>query len=758
MPYFIQKSADGWNTVKDDGTVLGKHASKSDAIKQMVAVSLAEKIPPGGELKRAVQEGTYNPPKGVQEAAQRALKWIDEGKAGSGFTATGRRRASQLASGEAVSADVVNRMISYFARHEVDKQAKGFNASEEGYPTPGRVAWDAWGGDAGQSWVNGMNEKMSVRAVVPIGITDLDDTLVVNGALHQDYYDWLDHQSVDLYIVTGRDESERETTMDQLDEYNIQYRELLMRPSLIPPAGTNDWKGTVAKELLNDGNTISFAVDNDPEARAAYKKAGVQEVYDPKTITYDSVVQRDAYEGDMPETLVEETAEPTKEYLASELRELLGNIVSAKFLAHGAHWNVKGILFSQYHEFFGEIYADYDSAIDPLAENIRKLDVDAPFMLPQFVADTEVEATFIGGDPVQLSLAIYKANEILIGDIVETQECADDLNEQGIFNFLADLQDRFAKWHWQLGAVIGDDLRNAFAVDVEEVGEEHAPDVQVNPEVVPAEDMGEMDVQMDSVRFIDPTQVAVLAKRGERVTKGIERRQIVRDLEIRQEGDGMTLRGYAAVFNSASQPLPFIERIQPGAFRASLQSRNDIKLLWNHDTGTVLGSTRAGTLKLTEDAHGLLVEAQLPDTQAGRDAATLIKRGDVNAFSFGFRVPENGDEWPNANERLLKRVNIHEVSLVAFPAYTATEGTASVRAMTELSDKIQRLAEIRGVSAEELTDALLALESGDELTERQGELLTETLGKVLSKDPEVNNPAALLDLKKQKLDLLMKRI
>jgi hypothetical protein len=106
----------------------------------------------------------------------------------------------------------------------------------------------------------------------------------------------------------------------------------------------------------------------------------------------------------------------------------------------------------------------------------------------------------------------------------------------------------------------------------------------------------------------------------------------------------------------------------------------------------------------------------------------------------------------------LKRVNIHEVSVVAFPAYTATEGTASVRSVTELADKIHRLAEIRGVSAEELTDALLALESGDELTERQGELLTETLGKVLTKDPEVTNAAALLDLKKQKLDLLMKRI
>ena len=265
-------------------------------------------------------------------------------------------------------------------------------------------------------------------------------------------------------------------------------------------------------------------------------------------------------------------------------------------------------------------------------------------------------------------------------------------------------------------------------------------------------------LQEDSVRFVEPEKVAELAQRGERVTKGIERRQVIRDLEIRAEGDGMTLRGYVAVFNSPSQPLPFTETIQPGAFRDSLKSRNDIKLLWNHDTGIVLGSTRAGTLRLMEDEVGLFAEADLPDTQAGRDAATLIKRGDVSAFSFGFRVPNGGDTWLNANERVLKRVNIHEASLVAFPAYPSTEGTASVRSVTELVDKIAKLAELRGISAEELTEALLTLESGEELTERQGELITEILPKVLQKDPEITSPQGLLDLKKKQLDLLMQKV
>jgi hypothetical protein len=118
-------------------------------------------IPPGlvnaPEPMIEAAQGSYSPPQSVQNAAKRALKWIADGKAGSGFTDVGRRRASQLAAGDAVSRSVVGRMRSYFARHQVDRRAKGFFAGETGFPTPGRVAWDAWGGDAGRSWVNGID-------------------------------------------------------------------------------------------------------------------------------------------------------------------------------------------------------------------------------------------------------------------------------------------------------------------------------------------------------------------------------------------------------------------------------------------------------------------------------------------------------------------------------------------------------------------------------------------------------------------------
>jgi HK97 family phage prohead protease len=734
MPYFIKPTKSGWDTVDANGKVLGSHPDKESAIKQMVAVSLHEKIKPGGELKRAVMAGSYEPPVGVQDAAKRALKWIADGKAGSGFTSVGRARAEQLASGKSVSGSVVNRMISYFARHEVDKKAVGFNASDEGYPSAGRVAWDAWGGDAGQSWVMKLDkEKVSMAAersiVDAIGIVDLDGTLVVDGKVNEPVYKWIDLAKKDLWIVSGRPETDREDIIAELNRLGIEYQELVLSDGSI--SSVPMFKAATAENLLDLGYDIEYVIDADAGARAAYGEAGIQNVYDPENLPGVINTKRDAPMADaeyMPATDVEAT-EKTKADLAEELRELLGTTVSLKFLAHGAHWNVKGVLFSQYHEFFGDIYQDIDDIIDPLSENIRKLDFDSPFTLPQFVADTDIDATFVGGDPVDLSLALYKAIEIYKGDVAYTITCADALAEQGIYNFLADVQDRMSKWHWQLGAVIGDAKRDEYAVDVEEAAEG-----------MTAEELSET-----------PNADAADLK-GRSTHAEIERRTSYAPIEMRAEGDGMTFTGYAALFNSPSEPLPFTETIKPGAFKRSLQSRNEVKLLWNHDTGTVLGSLRAGTLTLGEDERGLKVTAKLPDTQAGRDAAVLLKRGDVSAMSFGFRVPEGGDSWSaDGTERSLNSVRLHEVSIVAFPAYQATDGQASVRSFDAVAERAN-------VDASELTEAILALESDAELTERQAELITTVAGKLVQKLPE--QPAGVVDLlaiKKKQLDLMLKK-
>ena len=90
------------------------------------------------------------PTGGMKEEAQRYRDWKADGEAGG--TEVAARRATQILSGDELSADTVLQMNSFFARHEVDKKAEGFSSGEDGYPSPGRVAWAAWGGDAGMRW------------------------------------------------------------------------------------------------------------------------------------------------------------------------------------------------------------------------------------------------------------------------------------------------------------------------------------------------------------------------------------------------------------------------------------------------------------------------------------------------------------------------------------------------------------------------------------------------------------------------------
>lgn len=103
----------------------------------------------------------YTPPSGVRAAAKQALQMIEDGHAGGGFTAVGRGRAGDLAAGKSVSLETIKRMHSYFARHGVDKQGKGWSKGDPGYPSPGRVAWQAWGGDAGKTWTGGIVDKVN---------------------------------------------------------------------------------------------------------------------------------------------------------------------------------------------------------------------------------------------------------------------------------------------------------------------------------------------------------------------------------------------------------------------------------------------------------------------------------------------------------------------------------------------------------------------------------------------------------------------
>lgn len=151
------------------------------------------------------------------------------------------------------------------------------------------------------------------------------------------------------------------------------------------------------------------------------------------------------------------------------------------------------------------------------------------------------------------------------------------------------------------------------------------------------------------------------------LSTAIERRAFP---EIRALASQRRLEGYAATFGSEARLGDIVETIEPGAFRAALAG--DILALMDHDPGRVLGRTRSGTLRLSEDSRGLAFSLDLPDTQAGRDILALAERSDLGGMSFGFLVPRGGDSW-TGNRRSLRAVDLREISVVsAFPAYPDT--------------------------------------------------------------------------------------
>jgi HK97 family phage prohead protease len=186
----------------------------------------------------------------------------------------------------------------------------------------------------------------------------------------------------------------------------------------------------------------------------------------------------------------------------------------------------------------------------------------------------------------------------------------------------------------------------------------------------------------------------------------VERRLITTELRATTADGKRKIGGYAAVFNSLSVVLwDFREEIAPGAFAEAI-AKNNVRALWNHDTSEVLGASGNGTLYLAEDAKGLRFELELPDTQRGRDAFTLIERGDVSQMSFGFRSLPDGSEWRIDEDgqyiRRLLKADLLEVSPVTFPAYPAT--SVGVRAEmlgdeVQIPDAVRRAAQGVGIDS-----------------------------------------------------------
>lgn len=159
--------------------------------------------------------------------------------------------------------------------------------------------------------------------------------------------------------------------------------------------------------------------------------------------------------------------------------------------------------------------------------------------------------------------------------------------------------------------------------------------------------------------------------------------------EIRAGGeDGQRrLTGLGAPYGVWSEDLGgFRERFERGAFRESLASQ-DIRALFNHESGKVLGRVSAKTLRLEETDRGVEYEVDLPDTSFARDLAVMVERGDVTGNSFGFAVRSEDQQWEERDGmiwRTVKRAEMFELGPQPFPAYPQTSvESRSARAILE---------------------------------------------------------------------------
>ncbi|MBO8164694.1 MAG: HK97 family phage prohead protease [Brevibacillus sp.] len=173
-------------------------------------------------------------------------------------------------------------------------------------------------------------------------------------------------------------------------------------------------------------------------------------------------------------------------------------------------------------------------------------------------------------------------------------------------------------------------------------------------------------------------------------------RSLKTELKTRAEGDSgdLIIEGYFAVFGRETELWPgAFEEIAPGAFDQTLS--NDIRALINHETRLVLGRTKAGTLTLRADNHGLWGSIRInPNDTDAMNLYERVKRGDVDQCSFGFNIVREETDWREDGtvKWTIQEVDLHEVSVVTFPAY---EETGVIARQKQVEEHRTRLFEAR---------------------------------------------------------------
>jgi HK97 family phage prohead protease len=171
----------------------------------------------------------------------------------------------------------------------------------------------------------------------------------------------------------------------------------------------------------------------------------------------------------------------------------------------------------------------------------------------------------------------------------------------------------------------------------------------------------------------------------------LERRFTASPFELRSSNEGVRFRGHAAVVDQETDLGYMREKVAPGAFTKTIKDGADVRVLFNHDPNTVMARTSGGSLRLSEDSKGLAVDADLdhsdPDVQR---LLPKLRNGNVTQMSFGFTVVREQVEEQNREIplRILKEVELFDVSPVTFPAYGNTDGGLAMRAAEELGSPV----------------------------------------------------------------------
>lgn len=155
-------------------------------------------------------------------------------------------------------------------------------------------------------------------------------------------------------------------------------------------------------------------------------------------------------------------------------------------------------------------------------------------------------------------------------------------------------------------------------------------------------------------------------------------RSLPTEFKTRKDGEELSIEGYFAVFNSIYEIAPGMsESIAPGAFDETLSG--DIRALINHDTTLVLGRTKANTLQLRVDSHGLWGHIDInPNDTDAMNLYSRVQRGDVNQCSFGFDILSEETDFreDGSVHWTIEKVELYEVSPCTFPAYEETNISA----------------------------------------------------------------------------------